>query len=309
MSREEAFIRRLATFAETPAARGLRDDVAVLPLGGQSLVLTHDMIVEGVHYLTGDPPEDVAWKLVAVNLSDLAAKGAIPLGLLVGYPLAPDPAWDDRFAAGLEAAVTAMGVPLLGGDTVAVPAGSARQLGATAVGMVAEGAVPARSGAQAGDLLYVTGRIGVAGLGLALAREGVAGPAAWLDAYRRPHPRLAEGQALRARVHAMADVSDGLLIDASRMAAASGLAVAVALDVVPIAEGSPADLPGCLAAATAGDDYELLMAAPPGLTFQQPGCAQVTPVGRFASGTGLTLTWAGADVPLPDRLGYEHAQG
>ena len=304
MSRERDFITRLAAFAHDPAARGLRDDVAVLPFGERTLVLTHDMIVEGMHYLPADAPADVAWKLVAVNLSDLAAKGARPLGVLLGYPLAADPAWDAAFAAGLEAALAAFAVPLLGGDTVAPPAGP-RQLGLTAIG-AATGAVPARNGAQAGDILYVTGAIGAAGLGLAMARGAQGGPAAWLAAYRRPVPRLREGQALAPMVHAMADISDGLLIDAGRMAEASGLAVTIDLDSVPLAAGAPGDRAVRLAAAVAGDDYELLFAAPAGLTLPQPGLAKISAVGRFAAGRGLTLIDGAGAVPLPDRLGYEH---
>jgi len=306
MSREQHFIDRLAAIARHSAARGLQDDVAVLPMGARDLVLTHDMIVEGVHFLSGDPPGDVAWKLVAVNLSDLAAKGATPVGLLVGYPLAPDPAWDMAFADGLAEAVGAFNVPLLGGDTVAVPAGAARQLGATAAGTVAPGGAPARAGARNGDLLWLTGMVGAAGLGLDLARRGAAEPAAWLAAYRRPQPRLAEGRALAPRVHAMADVSDGLLIDARRMGLASGLAVELALDAVPLPPGVARTPAAALAAATAGDDYELIAAAPPGLTLSQADCAQVTAVGRFRAGSGLTLTWAGAPLPPPERLGFEH---
>src|SRR3954471_19574748 len=117
MSRERDFIDRLKAIARHPAARGLSDDAAVLELGGTRLVLTHDMLVEGVHYLPGDPPEDVAWKLVAANLSDLAAKGARPLGVLLGYPLGDDE-WDARFADGLAAVLATFDVPLLGGETV-----------------------------------------------------------------------------------------------------------------------------------------------------------------------------------------------
>jgi len=304
MSREQDFITRLAAFAHNPAARGLRDDVAVLPFGDRALVLTHDMIVEGIHYLPGDAPEDVAWKLVAVNLSDLAAKGARPRGVLLGYPLAPDKAWDNAFAAGLETVLAAFGVPLLGGDTVAPPMG-ARQLGLTAIGE-STGAVPARSGARAGDILYVTGSIGAAGLGLAMARGTPGGATAWLKAYRRPVPRLREGQALAPIVHAMADISDGLLIDAGRIAGASGLAIEIDLAAVPLPEGAPGDRAARLAATTAGDDYELLFAAPAGLTLPQPGFAKISPVGRFTVGQGLTLVDGGDAVPIPDRLGYEH---
>lgn len=297
MSRERAFIARLAAFARHPAARTLSDDAAVLEVAGTRLVLTHDMIVEGVHYLPADAPADVAWKLVGVNLSDLAAKGARPLGVLLGYPLGEE-GWDAAFAGGLEAALARFDVPLLGGDTVSVPAGAPRTLGLTAIG-AAEHAPP-RSGAQAGDGLYVTGTIGRAGLGLAMARDGAEGDPAWLDAYRRPVPRLAEGRLLARHAHAMADVSDGLLIDAARMAEASGLAVEIDLHAVPLAGDDR------IAAVTAGDDYELLVAAPPGLTLSQPDLAMVTPIGRFTAGRGLALFDRGRPVRLPDRLGYEH---
>jgi thiamine-monophosphate kinase len=194
---------------------------------------------------------------------------------------------------------------LLGGDTVSVPAGTARQLGLTAIGEAPPGGAPSRAGARAGDLAWVTGVIGAAGLGLAAARAGdEASP--WIARYRRPEPRLAEGQALAPQVSAMSDVSDGLLIDAARMAAASGLAVEIALDRVPLPEGTPPTLKACLSAATAGDDYELLCAADRPLTLSQPPFAKVTAIGHFASGEGLTLTWAGRGVPLPERLGYLH---
>ncbi|HEY5710589.1 MAG TPA: AIR synthase related protein, partial [Allosphingosinicella sp.] len=109
--------------AGDPAARGLADDAAVIEIGGETIVLTHDMIVEGVHYLADDPPGDVAWKLVAVNLSDLAAKGARPRGALLGYALG-DGDWDAAFVRGLATALSAFGVELLGGDTVAMPPGA-----------------------------------------------------------------------------------------------------------------------------------------------------------------------------------------
>lgn len=306
MSRERAFIDRLRHIARDPAARGLTDDCAVLPFGDRDLVLTHDMLVEGVHYLPADPPGDVAWKLVAVNLSDLAAKGARPIGVLLGYPLGRDDAWDAAFAHGLQEALTTFGVALLGGDTVGVPHDAPRQLGLTAIGETAPGAAPSRAGARAGDLLYVTGAIGAAGLGLAIAQGHAAGPDAWLAAYRRPVPRLAEGRALAPLAHAMADISDGLLIDALRIADASGLAVEINLAAVPLAQGAPDDRAARIAAVTAGDDYELLLAAPPGLTFSQSDLARISPVGRFAAGRGLTLVDGETEVPLPDRLGYLH---
>ncbi|MET0307286.1 MAG: thiamine-phosphate kinase, partial [Sphingomonas sp.] len=224
---EAEFIAALRTLPLDPAARGLMDDAAVLG----ELVLTHDMLAEGVHYLPDDPPQDVAWKLLAVNLSDLAAKGATPLGVLLGYPLAGDDGWDAAFLKGLGAALAAFECPLLGGDTVKLAKGAPRTLSLTAIGTSAS--APARGGARAGDRLYVTGAIGDGGAGLAVAHSGGGSPEL-LARYRRPTPRLAEGRALAPLVHAMMDVSDGLLIDAGRMAAASGLVVTIELSDVPL---------------------------------------------------------------------------
>ena len=301
MSRERDFIEQLKPLARHPAARGLMDDAAVLGLGKTSIVLTHDMIVEGVHYLAGDPAADVAWKLLAVNLSDLAAKGARPLGVLLGYAMAAREEEDAAFVAGLREALGAFSVPLLGGDTVRIPEGAPRALGMTAIGTAPPHGAPHRSGARARDLLYMTGQVGAAGLGLAIAKGEREGPAEWLAAYRRPRPRLAEGQSLAPLVHAMADISDGLLIDAQRMAEASGLAVEIDLDAVPIVEGADRT-----EAVTGGDDYELLFAGLPGLKLSQPNLARVTPIGRFAPGSGLTLKDRSGPVPLPPRLGFEH---
>jgi len=271
----------------------------VLEVGGETLVLTHDMIAEGVHYLPGDPPEDVAWKLVAVNLSDLAAKGATPLGVLLGFTLGEE-AWDKAFAAGLARALAAFAVPLLGGDTIAAPA---RVLGLTAIGRAA-GPVPSRAGARAGDLLWVSGTIGDAGAGLAALRAGdTASPL--IERYRNPRPRLEAGARLAPLVSAMMDVSDGLLIDASRLAAASGCAAAIALDSIPLSQGT------ALAAATAGDDYELLFTtgaeqAPAILALADEIGLPLSRIGRCTAGAGLSLSDNGMPVPLPARLGFEH---
>ncbi|MGE3397590.1 MAG: thiamine-phosphate kinase, partial [Sphingomonas sp.] len=168
MSGESAFIDTLRALATDPAARDLIDDAAVLMMGEGALVLTHDMIVEGVHYLAADPPGDVAWKLVAVNLSDLAAKGARPIGVLLGYALG-EGEWDRAFAKGLGTALSAFGISLLGGDTVAMPDGAPRALGLTAIGK-ADRTPPSRSGALPGHALWVSGTIGDAGGGLAALR-------------------------------------------------------------------------------------------------------------------------------------------
>ncbi|HVQ07777.1 MAG TPA: thiamine-phosphate kinase [Allosphingosinicella sp.] len=307
MSAEAAFIERLRGLATDSGARGLLDDAAVLEVGGETLVLTHDMIVEGVHYLPGDPPADVAWKLIAVNLSDLAAKGALPIGALLGFTLG-DEAWDRAFAEGLGAALTAFGVPLLGGDTVSA---STRVLGLTAIGRAAC-APPSRSGARAGDLLWVSGTIGDAGAGLRVLKGELGAADALVERYRNPRPRIEGGQRLAPLVSAMMDVSDGLLLDASRMAAASGCAVQIELDSVPL---SDTYLALCgearLDAAGAGDDYELLFATDGSragaiLALAEEIGLPFSRIGRFAAGEGLVLSDRGAPIPLPARLGFEH---
>ncbi|KQM28199.1 MULTISPECIES: thiamine-phosphate kinase [unclassified Sphingomonas] len=289
---EADFIAALRRLPLHPGAHGLTDDAAHLG----DLVLTKDMIVAGVHFLASDPPADVAWKLVATNLSDLAAKGAVPVGVMLGYPIGDDD-WDRAFLTGLDAVLRAFDCPLLGGDTVKLPPHTPRILSLTALGRSAH--APCRDGARPGDSLWITGTIGDAGAGLAIA-QGAAGPASLLARYRRPTPRLAEGQALAPHVHAMMDVSDGLLIDAGRMAAASGLAVEIDLACVPLSDDLKAFGHDALTAATAGDDYELLFAC----DGEPPVAA--TRIGRFAKGEGLDLLDAGRPLPVPDRLGYQH---
>lgn len=313
---EDAFIARLRAIASHPAARGLMDDTAVLEVGGQGLVLTHDMLVEGVHFLGDDAPDSVAWKLVAVNMSDLAAKGATPLGVLTGVGLVPGDAWQADFADGLAEALRHFGAPLLGGDTVAMPPGAPVTLGLTAIGLAPPTGAPSRSGAQAGDEMWVSGSIGDAGLGLLIRQGKLSGALGSLAyAYTHPQPNLALGQALAPLVSAMADVSDGLLIDAQRIAAASGVALELALDAVPLSDawrmvrgGGVGDR---LEAATMGDDYRLLFAAPPAnadaIVAAGMRCGEaLVRVGTCSVGAGLRLTHGGAAVPLPERLGFVH---
>lgn len=303
MSAESRFLTLLRLLANDPAARGLMDDVAVLELAGTRLILTSDTMVEGVHYLPTDPPDDIGWKLAAVNLSDLAAKGARPVGCLLNYALSGDDGWDTAFLEGLGDALARHAMPLLGGDTVRMPAGAPRSFSLTAIGESGH-AVPSRAGAQAGDRLFVTGSVGDAGVGLDLLRASAAASGPLVEAYRRPRPRLAEGGLLAPHAHAMMDVSDGLLIDAARMAEASGLAVTI--DHIPLSPALEAargaSVATQLAAACAGDDYELLFALPPAI---KPPVRAVL-VGCFREGAGLKLIIDGVELPLPDRLGWEH---
>ena len=302
---ESAFIESLKALATHPAARGLADDAAVLDVAGRTLVLTHDMLVEGVHYLPGDPPGDVAWKLLAVNLSDLAAKGARPVGVLLGYSLGESD-WDQAFVSGLGTALAAFGLPLLGGDTVRGT--GPRTLALTAIGEAA-GPVPSRAGGRAGDHLWVSGTIGDSGAGLRGLSEAL------VERYRNPRPRLEAGQRLAPLVNAMMDVSDGLLIDSSRLAEASGVAAEIDLAAIPLSqallEASGDGREARLEAATAGDDYELLFAASPDLAaeilaLQEALGLPFSRIGTLAEGSGLSLTDGGEPVALPPSLGWIH---
>ena len=286
------------------AARGLADDAAVWsPPLGRDLVLTHDVLACGVHYLPGDPPSDIAWKLLAVNLSDLAAMGARPAGVLLGLGLsaAEDDDWRAAFTAGLGRALATFDVALWGGDTVT---GLDRAVfGLTAIGHVAPSTALSRSGARIGDTIWVSGTIGDAGLGLAMAKGEMPVDKALLNRFRRPSPRLALGRALTGVATACMDVSDGLLIDADRMARASNAAFAIDIGTVPVAPGADR-----LACATAGDDYELLFTAVPGTDIAALAATTRTPVtriGTVVAGAGVFAHADGVDV-TPTRLGWEH---
>lgn len=309
MTGERDFIAsRLAPLATTAAARGLADDAAVwTPPLGRDLVFTHDVLAAGVHYLPSDPPADIAWKLLAVNLSDLAAMGAAPAGVLLGLALsaAEDDDWRRAFTQGLGQALDHFGVALWGGDTVSGI--SAAVLGLTAIGHVEPGTALSRAGARPGDHVWVSGSIGDAGLGLAIAQVTLPFDKALLSRFRRPEPRLSLGRALVGMATACLDVSDGLLIDADRLAKASGVGLVIDLAALPLSMAAAArtitdaDL---LARATAGDDYELLFTAPPLADIAAiAGRTRVTRIGRVEAGAGVML--AGGKI-LPDRLGWEH---
>lgn len=290
MSKELALIEALRALATHPAARGLEDDCAVLPFGTETLVLTHDMMVEGVHWLPGQDMADVAWKLVATNLSDLAAKGAEPVGVMLGFTLGED---DARFVAGLDEALSAFAVPLLGGDTVRGT--GPRSLGLTALGRATTAHVPGRNGARVGDTLWLTGPVGAAMLGYEALRDGTGADS---TAFRRPVPRLAEGAALARMVTAMMDVSDGLLIDAERMAKTSGVTFALDASAVPLPPVMPESRRD--EAMRWGDDYELLFTLP---ADTEPPVA-ATRIGITVAATLSPVTIDGA--PPQGRLGYLH---
>ncbi len=299
---EAELLKQLQFIATDPAARGLKDDVAVLG----DLILTHDMLVEGVHFLDSDSAQDVAWKLVAVNLSDLASKGAIPVAMLLGAGLRRDADWNAAFVSGIGRAADAFGIALIGGDTVAMPEGAPTTLGLTAIGR-ASGPVPTRAGAGAGDALYVAGIIGDAGLGLSMALGQCDVEPSILAAYQRPIPLVETGRALSPIVTAMMDVSDGLLIDAQRMANASGVGVEIDLDMIPMSRAAQniggGDRAARIKAATAGDDYALLFSAARPLP---PVPGRVIRIGQMTRHAGLFIFDRNGPVELPETLGWLH---
>ena len=263
------------------------------------LVITHDMMAQGTHRLADADPADVAWKLVATNLSDLAAKGATPLGVLLGYMLG-DGDWDRAFAHGLTDALAHYETRLWGGDTVAGARTAPRAIGLTAIGRASHLPVPARSGALPGDALWVTGTLGVALAGYrALTGAGPRDPVAEAH-FNRPVPRLGEGRALAPIVHAMMDVSDGLLLDASRMADASGVTISIASAAVPLCTALGDDRAAGLGW---GDDYELLFALPHGVT---PPCPAAR-IGTVVARTRHPLIVDGAPPPAGQSLGWQHS--
>lgn len=312
--------RLFRPLAGAPEALGLADDAALLPhADGRDLVVSKDMIVEGVHFLAGEAPDAVARRLLRVNLSDLAAKAAEPYGyfLAVAFPQAWDEAARAAFAAGLAEDQARFGLSLFGGDTVSTPGLFTASI--TALGTVPKGAMVRRGGARPGDMVFASGTIGDAALGLKAARGEALGLSqddrAALEArFRLPEPRLSLRGPLRDLATAAADVSDGLLADAGHIGEASGLAVEIDLGRLPLSaparrwlerQGDRAAALAVLAAG--GDDYEVVCAAPPeaaeALARTDPA---LVPVGRVLPGEGVRAVLDGAPVDVT-RTGYAHS--
>lgn len=276
-STEDRLIARLfAPIATHPGAFGLKDDAALLAAPpGDELVFTKDMLVAGIHFFADDPAESIARKAMRVNLSDLAAKGARPLGVMLAFAIPPgmDASALEAFARGIGGDAALYDAPLLGGDTVRTPGPFTVSI--TAIGAVPAGTMVRRASAKAGQAIVVSGTIGDGALGLALRlapdRPGFAAldaeEAGFLkDRYLHPRPRLPLIRALREHASAAMDVSDGLVGDLAKLLSASGIGGEIDIARVPVSpaarravDAEPALLEVAL---TGGDDYEILAVVP-----------------------------------------------
>ncbi len=293
LPREFSLIERCFRPLAGPGALALTDDAALLhPPGGRDLVLSVDAMVAGVHFLPDDPPDLVARKLLRVNLSDLAAKGAAPLGYLltIAAPASTSDAWFEAFATGLGADQRCFGLHLLGGDMTSTPGPFSLSL--TILGTVPPGRVVLRKGAAAGHGIFVSGTLGDAALGLDVLQGRLADPSGFfIQRYRLPTPRL--GLPLADFAAAAMDISDGLVQDLGHLCRLGGVAAEIDSPRVPLSQPARALGPSCLSRClTGGDDYELLLAVPPDREDRLAATA------RF----GIPLTCIGRFVPGPPEV-------
>jgi thiamine-monophosphate kinase len=325
VSGEDSLIARyFKPLATDPGAFGLVDDAAILRSSGEDIVVTTDAVVEGVHYLADDPPGTIARKALRVNLSDLAAKGAVPAGFLLTLALrGKEDAWLLPFADALGEDARSFACPLLGGDTVSTP--GPQMISITAFGRVARGRMVGRTGARPGDRVLVTGTIGDAALGLDILTGGATASALGSDPharellvsrYRVPQPRNALAEAVRDHATAAMDVSDGLAGDLTKLCAASGVSAVVEVPSVPLsaaAAGLAARGAICVETLIAGgDDYEVLCTVPAAQSdaLMAAGRAAgigVTAIGTIVAGSGRPrfLDGQGKELALK-RLSYSH---
>ncbi|GAA6156817.1 thiamine-phosphate kinase [Pyruvatibacter sp. HU-CL02332] len=314
--------RLFAPLSDSSHGLNLTDDVGLVPDTDGRSCITSDMIVAGVHFLADDPADQIAQKLVRVNVSDLAAKGAQPVGCLLSaaFNQQRDVAWLEAFTKGLAEDLAAYGLVLIGGDTVRTPGPDTFSL--TAIGRLGEGGMVTRAGAKAGDGLYVTGTIGDAGLGLRILREELGavalGTRTRLEGrYRLPQPRVDFGRKLSGFASASLDVSDGLIADAGHMAEASGLAARIDFDRVPLSSSAARvvkkDRSLHLSLLGAGDDYEILFAASPDAAeaiAEASGDTEtpVTRIGELAAGKvgEVSVVDTQGDTLDVPKSGYRH---
>lgn len=301
-----------------PLAYNLTDDAAVLrPRAGYDLVLTKDAIVEGVHFRSDDPPAQIAQKLMRVNLSDLAAKGAAPVGYLLAFALdkSASEKWLKEFVDGLASDSKTFDFQLLGGDTVSTSGPKTFSL--TAIGEVPEGDILLRSAAMPGDRLFVSGTIGDAWLGLKLLDGALDVPephrSFLIGRYRLPEPDMTLGSALRGAARAAIDVSDGLVADLTHICRASAVGAELNADLVPLSEAAKAVLSRAPELArgwlTGGDDYRILFSAPSAkidLVRRRVPRAQITEIGRLVEGDQVTVQDAKGVTVDVSNGGFRH---
>ena len=293
--------RHFRPLARHPGTFGFMDDAAALtPPPGCDLVLTTDGIIAGVHVFADEAPDVIARRALRVNLSDLAAKGARPAGFLlsIALPAATPDEWIAAFASGLGDDAERYACPLLGGDTDKTP--GPLSVSIAAFGSLPTGTMVRRSGAQAGDVLFVSGTIGDAALGLQLRKHPASGTgltgaarAHLLERYRLPEPRTVLAETIRTHASAAMDISDGLAGDLAKLCRASNVSVSVAVDAIPLSDAARALLaqkPDLLETAlSGGDDYEILAAVPPAKVESFRAGADtagvpVTEIGRMEAG-------------------------
>lgn len=322
MSAEDRLIaRHFAPVASHAGALGLTDDAAVLtPPPGCDLVLTTDALVAGVHFFADDLPDMVARKALRLNLSDLAAKGAAPLGFLLSLALAKETGeeWLGRFAQGLRADAEAYACPLFGGDSVRTP--GPVTISIAMLGSVPRGSMVRRAGAEAGDRIFVSGSIGDATLGLALR-----GGTKWnisraerehlSSRYLLPQPRNALAEAVRGNASAAMDVSDGLVGDLAKLVRVSGVSAVVEAAKVPLSDAAKAvlaaDPPAVEMVLTGGDDYEIICTVPPAKVSAFRNAAKVanvpvTDIGEIVAGEGTNFIAAGGQAMTFKHAAFSH---
>ena len=323
-SGEDSLIARyFRPIATDPGAFNLDDDAAALKPDGDDIVVTTDAIVEGVHFLPDDPPDTVARKALRVNLSDLAAKGAVPAGFVLTLALRDtDEAWLKPFADALGEDAAQFGCPLLGGDTVSTS--GPLMVSVTAFGRVPSGKMVHRSGAKPGDRVLVTGTIGDAALGLAVLGGGKV-HAAVSDAaardllvgrYRVPQPRVVLAEIVRDHASAAMDVSDGLAGDLTKLCGVSGVSAAIDLESIPLSDTArdllSRGIVGIETLIAGGDDYEILCTVAEDRVDAFVQAAQgagvaVSSIGTVLAGSGAPkfLDGQGGEIVLK-RRSYSH---
>ncbi|MGD8325684.1 MAG: thiamine-phosphate kinase, partial [Sphingomonadales bacterium] len=296
----------------------LADDAACLsPPEGYDLVVTKDMLVADVHFRKEDDATDIAWKALAVNVSDLSAKGAKPWLYFLGLGLGAktDEAWVRNFSQGLGQAQAAFGIALGGGDTIST--GAQSLVSVTAFGLVPKGKMLKRSGARVGDAIYVSGTLGDAALGLmALQGELNAAPDALIEAYLRPQPRVALGSALQSIAHSCADVSDGLVADLGHICEASSCGAEIQLHKLPLSSEAAAvpmeEQERLRLAASHGDDYELVFTLPKEREAELPELTKqlglrLTRIGEITAGNHVQVFDGDGQLVDLGAGGYRHS--